>query len=143
MNRKWLSIIFCILVTIGIAAYVGTPDHSVPEVLQGHWISDDPRYEDCFLEISEDYIDIGAHAGKGIFGVVKAVKADTRNDHTIYIITYQDSLGLESILSLRYEPSSEGILRIANQRSISWRRMSTLTPKMGTVSNSSDKGGHI
>jgi hypothetical protein len=128
MNRKWLLIFFCIVVTVGISAFVGIPERRVPEVLQGHWITDDPRYENCFLQIGEDYIDIGTIAGQGVFGVVTAIKTDTHEDYINYVITYQDFLGLESILSFRYEPSSEGILRFANQQNMSWRRTSTLTP---------------
>lgn len=39
-----------------------------------------------------------------------------------------DSLADIKLGNLRDEPSLEGILRLANQQSISWRKMSTLTP---------------
>jgi hypothetical protein len=95
----------------------------LPDKLNGFWTTDDPRYQDRFLELSKVYviIGVGRHQVPSV-QVVDRIEAVQAGKETTYTIYSDDLQGVSYQLSFQFNPVNGGEIQLKNQKGIVWKR---------------------
>ena len=101
-----------------------TVQESLPAELLGTWTTEDPSYEDRFIQIFRDRIYFGTGQDEPDPNAIVAVSTEYRDDLAICTIDYREPDGDEYRLLLRYQ-FSEDELRLANRARVIWTRVAT------------------
>jgi len=102
----------------------GTVQETLPAELLGTWTTEDPSYEDRFMQIFKDRIYFGTGQGDPSPNSIIAVSTEYQDDSAVCTIDYQEPDGDEYRLLLRYR-FSEDELQLANRSRVTWTRVKT------------------
>lgn len=97
----------------------------MPKDLSGKWITDNPAYADCGLEITKDWIVFSKGLTHKLFYSITKIEDITSkdSDKTLFKIYYEDEDGYEYTLSLFYYHTGEGdVLQFKHQKQLLWQR---------------------
>jgi len=112
-------IILMLLVCVGCSHHY-TP---LPPEVKGVWTTDDPRYRDRFLELSQAFVIVvtGPHDTPSVQLVDKVEIEPMGLDEalTIYSTDYSD--GAHYQMALQFSPANGGEIRFKNQGQV-WKR---------------------
>ncbi|MEE8300090.1 MAG: hypothetical protein V3R28_02150 [Desulfatiglandales bacterium] len=101
---------------------------TVPDELVGVWETSEPKYKDCYLELTEDLIIFAneAHLEKRSVNRVSKIEKTDRGKQVLYTFSfevyYEDKKGQKGRFSFYYDPSEGGAIRFKNQLEIKWRK---------------------
>ncbi len=119
--RKTLSI--SLLLLLACMACSRENPKILPDKLNGFWTTDDPRYQDRFLEFARVYVFIGVSRRQApsvqVIDKIEAVQAGKETSYTIYSTDLQ---GIAYQMSLQFDPANGGEIQFKNQRGIVWKR---------------------
>jgi len=119
--RKTLSIPLLLL----LACQACSRDNPkvLPDKLNGFWTTDNPRYQDRYLELARVYVFIGVDRRQApsiqVIDKIDAVQAGKETSYTIYSTDLQ---GVDYQMSLQFNPANGGEIQFTNQRGIVWKR---------------------
>jgi hypothetical protein len=106
----------------------------IPDSLVGVWRTDDPRYRGRSLELGKDSAVIGTGGDKPSMESVESVKIRPAGEETTYSINCRAADGTQHLLTLRFNPSRDGEIRLSHPDGIVWRRR----PDIGISSHGPD-----
>ena len=112
----------------GVAALMvciscGKADVALPADVCGRWVTNDKRYEDRYLVITNEEIRFGTGGPElAAFPVMEIEKSGTESD-VRYKVTYRAADGRESILTFDHMVQS-GTIRLASRPHLTWRKAS-------------------
>jgi len=97
---------------------------ATPDELIGIWRSDDPRYADRTFEIRADqlFFGTGEFGAPKIHSIISVTPPAEGAKDSLWIVSYRESDGETSEMSLVYVATPKPTLQFAN-RSESWRRV--------------------
>ncbi|MGD8229210.1 MAG: hypothetical protein PVH82_07375 [Desulfobacteraceae bacterium] len=100
-------------------------DEGVPTELIGVWKTSAPKYKNCSIELTRDYIiftnsRIAAHVDTNF---VVGMKRAAKKVRSSYTILYENIHGQKFKFSFYYEPAEEGVMRLKNQIDVEWRKV--------------------
>jgi hypothetical protein len=122
--------IFLVLALTALAAacwwYWPTPPSYIPQNLWGVWRTDNPRYADRYLDISEAIFTIGQGDRRlQVFFVQRVERMATggRETYTLYYKAPDSTDEAPRTLAFEVGPQKDGRpLRLKNQKGITWYR---------------------
>lgn len=88
-----------------------------PEVL-GRWRTQEPRYADRFVELSEDTIRIGTGGTMATSHPIRAVRSEPHPSGTLYTIEYGNE-GNEATFAFYFE-AAQRVLRLRSRPGFAW-----------------------
>jgi len=95
----------------------------LPEQLNGFWTTDNPRYQDRFLELARVYVLIGVGRRQApSVQVVDKFEAVQAGKETMYTIYSTDLQGNSYQMALQFNPVNGGEIQLKNQPGIVWKR---------------------
>jgi len=119
--RKMLSIPLLLLL-VCLACSRDNPK-VLPDKLVGFWTTDEPRYQDRFLELSKVYVFIGVGRRQvpsvQVVDRFEAVQAGKETKYTIYSTDLQ---GTAYQMTFQFSPVNGGEIQLKNQQGIVWKR---------------------
>jgi hypothetical protein len=119
--RKMLSI--SLLLLLACLACSRENPKILPDKLVGFWTTDEPRYQDRFLEFDKVYVFIGVgRLQVPNVQVVDKVDAAQAGKETTYTIYSTDLQGAEYQMTFQFNPVNGGEIQLKNQRGIVWKR---------------------
>jgi hypothetical protein len=92
-----------------------------PDYIQGKWTTDDPKYNDRYIVITERLLTIGLGNGTESVNTITGVTSRESDVRTEYRISYRDNEGEEWTLTLYYAATDHGTMQIKNSNSL-WRK---------------------
>ena len=95
---------------------------TVPDELVGVWQTRAAKYADRFLELTKTTISFGTGGEDFYTRTVVAVEKTREDGDTLYTVYYTDAEGGEYKFAFYYEPTSGGVIRYKNQKSILWTK---------------------
>ena len=121
-----------ILVLTGIAFYFFNPEKEVVPTfseLYGAWYSEEPRYQDCYLDIDETLIAIGAADGKEYLYFIESFEKVTTNHTTSYTFNTKNLDGDDFTFWLNLaQKGNLSMMNFKNQPHISWTKERMSSP---------------
>ncbi len=107
-----------------IAACGGAPPNDpLGSDFMGTWRTDAPKYQDCYIEISEDLLVLGNKEHNPAIYYVKSIKRENENSLETYTLICNASDGVEFLFSLSIETDAIGtVLKLRNKDEIAWRK---------------------
>lgn len=115
------------VVTLMLLACVGCSRNNsrmLPRELEGVWTTDDPRYGDRLLELSQAFVIIVAGHDTPSVQMIDKVETQPKGTDTaltIYSTDYPEETHYE--MALQFSPANGGEMRFKNQTQV-WRRRS-------------------
>jgi len=122
MRLKWILAGAGLAIAVLIWTVWPKNDMFLPEDLVGHWETSAPKYQDRFFELSRVSVVFGTGRDSIDVNFIEAVERRTQGDKTTYTIHYKNTKGLEGILSLVWDPSNKGKIRLRNQEDMVWEK---------------------
>ena len=109
----------------------------IPTELIGVWKTSAPRYKDCSIELSRDYIiftnsHVAAHVDTNF--VLRMKRAEERG-RSSYTILYENIHGQRYKLSFYYDPTKGGVIRLKNRKDVEWKKAKPIVGQ-GSAPNS-------
>lgn len=125
-QRRTTHLVATALAFLGMVILAGC-DHQrssmLPRQLEGVWTTDDPRYKDRFLELSQAFVIIvtGREDAPSVQLIdhVETTQQGSELHLTVYSIDHRS--GEEYTMNLGFKPQNGGELKFSNQSQI-WRR---------------------
>lgn len=103
------------------------PETLPPEIV-GVWESPAPKYKDCTLELTKEFVVFTSGEFQDHIDVnfiVKVEKKPERN-HVLYTIHYENLEEQKYKFSFYYYPSKGGVMRLKNQKRIEWKKVRSI-----------------
>ena len=118
------SKLFFLLIPVLIAGVLLCPKSKtpLPKALEGTWITDDTRYQDRFLRLSQASVIFGTGESNIDVYFITNVEPETVGTDAVYNLTFHRAGEGERKLSLVYNDSESTILRFLNQPQILWTK---------------------
>jgi hypothetical protein len=97
----------------------------VPTELIGVWKTSAPKYKDCTIELTKDYIIfINSHVAAHIdTNFVLKMKRVRERGHFLCTIRYENIREQKYNFSFYYDPAKGGVLRLKNQIDVKWKKV--------------------
>jgi len=115
-----------ILPFILLFSFFGCNNTEVPRELYGVWTTEDPKYTNCKMEITEDLIIFSKGVAHILLYSIKSIEDITppsSKKEALYKIYYEDDDGYEYTLSLFYSHTDQGeVLQLQHQKQMFWHR---------------------
>jgi hypothetical protein len=122
MKLKWILLMLGIFTPIIL--YILNPNQNmfVPDEMAGRWVTDSPKYKDCYLELSS--VTLVYRTGEDTIDVnfVQSVEKQVVAGKFVYTINYKNCSGGEGNISFLWDPSTEEI-RLKNQKDMGWKKI--------------------
>ncbi len=98
---------------------------TLPKELMGVWKSSAPKYADCTLELTKEFIVFTSGEFQGYINVNFIVKVEkkTERNHVLYIIHYENLDGQRFKFAFYHYPSQGAVLRPKNQLDMEWKKV--------------------
>lgn len=116
-----LGVATVVLAAVMIMALSGAKKEQLPASIVGQWYSDEPRYQTCSVDISQEFLIIGGADGNTYVYEVKAIRSEAANNRAgrFYTLLCEDDEGMELEFRL-YHEAETGRLSYKNQRQVIW-----------------------
>ncbi len=99
-------------------------DEGVPKEILGHWETDAPGYEGCFMDISEATISFHTVEQTTDVNFIQKVERVEKNGEKIYNIHYENRDGDKFLLSVTVmQGSGKVTLQFYNQKYLTWNKV--------------------
>jgi len=134
------------LVLVQILLSAGCDRHRsilLPRQLEGVWTTEDPRYKDRFLELSQAFVIIVAGRDEP-FSVQLVDRVETSQQGSQMLLTVYStdhSTGEQYTMNLRFNPENGGELHFSNQPQVWKRRLPDPPNKNTTPANAQPPNG--
>jgi len=124
-NPNHLAWFFVIIIGVSIGSCSGGDDDLAYADLSGFWVTDNPRYAGCALELKEDIIIFHTSENGTVVNFIKDIDSTPEEQGLLYKIEYKDTESQYFNLSLYFNPSADGgQIRFKHQKEIVWKRQS-------------------
>jgi hypothetical protein len=102
----------------------GGPD-GLPSELIGVWKTSAPKYKDCSIELTRDYIIFtnSRSASHVDTNFVLGMKRVPERGHFLCTILYENIHEQKYKFSFYYYPTKDGVIRLKNQAELEWRKV--------------------
>lgn len=121
--------IACIFLSLAILVSLfgcqsGGPD-GLPGELTGVWKTSAPKYKDCSIELTRDYIIFtNSHSAAHVdTNFVLSMKRVPERGHFLCTILYENIHEQKYKFSFYYYPTKDGVIRLKNQTDVEWRKV--------------------
>jgi hypothetical protein len=104
----------------------------LPIDLMGVWITDDERYQQCYMKIDENSIVFGNKQGPIESGIVQKITLSQKDSAQIFNVQYENQNGIVFTLNIVFCNKSGGTMWFQHQPQVVWRRQS---PSMSIVAS--------
>lgn len=95
---------------------------SIPDSLVGTWVSDNPKYESCFLKITPLHIVFGDPEMNSEECEIKKVATEKKDQIVMVTINYVNTKKEPLSVDLLYSSKDGGYLSLKNQPGVIWKR---------------------
>jgi len=114
---------FACLFLFIVTACTSGGDGTFHEGMFGVWETQEPRYENCYMEIQKERI-IFYNSEHGIdLYHISGIEPIPKGNRTLYHIRYKDNAGLEYLLSLFFMHTAKGdFIQFQNQMEFQWSK---------------------
>lgn len=142
MRSVCAALVFVALVTS--AGCKRQRSNLLPRQLVGVWTTDDPRYKDRFLELSQAFVIIvtGRNDPSSV-QLIDRVETTQQGSEMLLTVYSTDRSGGQYTMNLRFNPENGGELRFSNQSQIWKRRPPDPPKKAATPANPETKTGRV
>ena len=115
-------IVVFVLALMGCAGCDRSRHPMLPGELTGEWTTDDPRYQDRFLELSPTFVITGTGRGEAprVEWIDKVEAVPVGNDTEFKVYSTDLSLGSHGEMSFVFSSANGGEIRFRNQSRV-WR----------------------
>jgi hypothetical protein len=141
MKLKWIAIPVFILVAASIFMFFPKKNKDFSEDLIGRWTTSEPKYIDCFLELTKTTFAYGFEENKKNVYVISSVEKSIEGKHILYTISYKNTDGLKFTRSLYYDPGNGGTIQFKHQEHIEWRKTKNSDFKENSETDQNKKAG--
>lgn len=119
MKRKVTILLILIILLSGCPS---RNEESFPQELIGLWETDEPRYDGCSIEISDNQIIFSnSHENYTEFNRITGIEKSVEDGKILYNIDYENKEGLEYKSSLVYMKKGESeVIHFKNQEDVKW-----------------------
>ena len=128
-TKRTLRKMIIILIFVMIAgAFFGCSQslRAIPEEIRGKYVTDDPRYENHFFELSQGFITLGFTDGSMKFYEVKAIGKKSVDNKILYTALCANAAeGEEFNLSFFYDSVDVERLYFKNKPDVTWKKEKT------------------
>ena len=113
--------ILLILIVL-ISACPSSKEKSFPQELIGLWETDEPRYDGCSIEISDNQIIFSnIHENYTEYNKITGIEKSVEDGEILYNIDYENKEGLEYKSSLVYmKTGGREVIHYKNQKDVQW-----------------------
>ena len=124
-RRRWVAWKFLFLVLfLSLAGCGWFESEEFPKELLGRWVTDNPKYQGCYMKIDENAIVFNASDSNLYVSTIKKVETDIEFGRKVHHIIYTDKEDIEYLLSvIVLKGSKTGRLQFYNQRYLEWNKM--------------------
>lgn len=124
--RLFLGLLVVAL-ALGIVGCQKRKTEILPDEVFGVWITEDPRYEHRFFEISKVSIVFGTGPESAEAYMIARVEKVPSDDTGVeqFILFYENDVGKEYQLSFLYEPGNDTPIRFLHDRGLAWKKLLT------------------
>jgi len=100
----------------------------LPRQLEGTWTTDDPRYQDRFMDLSQAFVIIGtSRYDAPSVQLIDKVEVEARGSDTVLTVYSTDhSQSAHYQMAIQFSPANGGEIRFKNQTQV-WRRREDTT----------------
>jgi hypothetical protein len=116
----YLVLSLIILISVSACDRIKTP----PPDLVGVWETDAPRYENRYIEITNESLIFGLYDSDNIVNEIKYIKLEKEGLLSNYTIHYVDPEGEKWTLTLSHDPHNNGTLKLQNRDEV-WFKSET------------------
>ena len=121
--KRWRinGIITCFLISL-LLVFTGCQGGSIPDKLIGTWVSDDERYENCFMKISSDSIVFGQAGNQtDTYSIIKVgvVNKSEMQELKIKCVSSDKVVITNELL---FSPKNGGQVQFKNKPDVLWYR---------------------
>jgi len=125
-SLKVKIIAICVIITVLCGCH-SIENKNIPAELVGEWITSEPRYAGCVLELTDGVIIFGNGPDHLSINYVVNVKKVSHGKTTLYTIYYEDSRGLKYTFPVLFGfENRKRILRFKNQDHVVWTKRKRL-----------------
>jgi hypothetical protein len=125
MTLKWIFlVVLTLLINLGCSS---NEIENLPHEVLGRWETETPKYAGFFFELSEEAItftDLNAENGIESNMIEKRTKELDNENNIFYVVHYENEEGLALKFAFYYDPSGGGKIRLKNQETTVWTRVS-------------------
>jgi hypothetical protein len=126
-RRQWAAWNFIFIFLVLLLSLTGCgwfEEEEFPTELLGRWVTNNPKYEGCYMIIETDTIVFHATDNNLYVSAIEKIESATEFGRKVYHITYSDKENIEYLLSVVVLKGSKiGRLQFYNQRYIEWNKM--------------------
>ena len=98
----------------------------IPEELRGKYVTNDPKYEDQFFELSPVLVTLEFGGGKFKYYDVKRVEKEIIDNRALYtILCANEAEGEEFNFAFFTDSAGEGIIHFKNKPQVAWQKRET------------------
>ena len=120
-----VAAVFCAAVLVVLLG-CGVFDDSepIPRAIYGHWETDAPGYEGCYLDITEATISFHTVEGTTDVNFIQKIERTQKGGDTVYDIHHENRDGDEFRLSVTLsKESGKWALQFYNQQHLTWNKV--------------------
>jgi hypothetical protein len=124
-RQKWLirigALFFLVLLAFALAQGA-SEKKNLPDLLLGVWQSSDPKYADCYMEITPATIQFGNARRGYLLYFVSYFQEVSQDGQPTYLIYYTDMKGVKYQMSMRHTARPRETIYFKNQPKVLWSR---------------------
>jgi hypothetical protein len=110
-----------VLLSLSVLGCQESRNTHVPKDLIGKWVTNAPKYEDRYLELTENMIYFGTGGKTFDFDPIGKISMTPQGKRVLYTISYYHIEGQEFKLSFFHDPKRQ-TLALKNQPRIIWTK---------------------
>ncbi|CAB5130966.1 hypothetical protein D3OALGA1CA_3223 [Olavius algarvensis associated proteobacterium Delta 3] len=116
-----LTILFFLSISVGCQL---SKDESVPPDFVGHWVTDVPRYENCYLDITETTISFLTATGELNTFFINRVERTVIEKQNVLVFHYENRDGVEFLKPMvQIGTGDDAQIQFLNQKYLKWRKV--------------------
>ena len=125
---RFVDIFLALAILVSLIGCLSGGSEGVPNELIGVWKTSAPKYRDCSIELTRDYIIFtnsrsGGHVNTNF--VLKMKRVPERG-HFLCTIRYENIHEQKYNFSFYYDPAKGGVIRLKNQIDVEWKKVSPI-----------------
>jgi hypothetical protein len=130
---KIAGIFFTLAIFVSLVGCLSGGSEGIPTELIGVWRTSAPKYKNCSIELTKDYIvftnsHVSAHVDTNF---VLRMKRAAERGRFLCTILYENIRGQRYKFSFYYDAGEGGAIRLKNQIGVEWRKVKPIVGKPG------------
>ena len=120
-----IKLLYCFVMLVVLEACRSQPQASLPAELIGTWITDHPKYAGLYFQVSPGSFVFSTTEGTvDVYTLTKyePIESAVKKRKLITHVLHGTRPGQETKISLSYDPSGGGSIRLSNRANIVWTR---------------------